>query len=141
MNWEGRAGSFTAALAVPAARTDLQVLAALADAMDVHLGLPDNASRDPRTAAAHDRNDGRSVRGRFRPASSPRASAAGGRGAGLPGAAAAESPAGPGVTLLATWHNLLDAGRMQDGEPNLAGTARAAVARMSRRDRGRGRDG
>ncbi len=34
--------------------------------------------------------------------------------------------------LLATWHNLLDAGRMQDGEPNLAGTARAAVARMSR---------
>jgi NADH-quinone oxidoreductase subunit G len=33
--------------------------------------------------------------------------------------------------LLATWHNLLDVGRMQDGEPNLAGTARAAVARMS----------
>jgi NADH-quinone oxidoreductase subunit G len=40
-------------------------------------------------------------------------------------------PAEPGVMLLATWHNLLDAGRMQDGEPNLAGTARAAVARMS----------
>jgi NADH-quinone oxidoreductase subunit G len=39
--------------------------------------------------------------------------------------------AGPGRALLATWHNLLDAGRMQDGEPNLAGTARAAVARMS----------
>jgi NADH-quinone oxidoreductase subunit G len=38
---------------------------------------------------------------------------------------------GPGRALLATWHNLLDAGRMQDGEPNLAGTARAAVARMS----------
>ena len=35
------------------------------------------------------------------------------------------------MALLATWHNLLDAGRMQDGEPNLAGTARAAVARMS----------
>jgi len=33
--------------------------------------------------------------------------------------------------LLATWHNLLDAGRMQDGEPNLAGTARPAVAKMS----------
>jgi NADH-quinone oxidoreductase subunit G len=37
----------------------------------------------------------------------------------------------PGEALLATWHNLLDAGRMQDGEPHLAGTARAAVARMS----------
>lgn len=30
---------------------------------------------------------------------------------------------GAGEALLATWHNLLDAGRMQDGEPNLAGTA------------------
>jgi len=31
--------------------------------------------------------------------------------------------------VLATWHNLLDSGRMQDGEPNLAGTARRPVAR------------
>jgi NADH-quinone oxidoreductase subunit G len=38
---------------------------------------------------------------------------------------------GAAEALLATWHNLLDAGRMQDGEPNLAGTARAAVAKMS----------
>ena len=32
---------------------------------------------------------------------------------------------------LASWHQLLDSGRMQDGEPALAGTARPAVARMS----------
>ena len=32
---------------------------------------------------------------------------------------------------LATWHQLLDSGRMQDGEPSLAGTARPVVARMS----------
>jgi len=32
---------------------------------------------------------------------------------------------------LATWHPLLDSGRMQDGEPYLAGTARDTVARMS----------
>jgi NADH-quinone oxidoreductase subunit G len=38
---------------------------------------------------------------------------------------------GPGAAMLATWHQLLDAGRLQDGEPNLAGTARAAVAMMS----------
>jgi NADH-quinone oxidoreductase subunit G len=37
----------------------------------------------------------------------------------------------PGEALLATWHQLLDAGRMQDGEPFLAGTARAALALMS----------
>jgi NADH-quinone oxidoreductase subunit G len=32
---------------------------------------------------------------------------------------------------LATWRQLLDSGRMQDGEPSLAGTARPVVARMS----------
>jgi NADH-quinone oxidoreductase subunit G len=32
---------------------------------------------------------------------------------------------------LATWHQLLDAGRMQDGEPYLAGTARPVVAKLS----------
>ena len=37
----------------------------------------------------------------------------------------------PGQAVLATWHQLLDSGRMQDGEPFLAGTARPAVARMS----------
>jgi len=44
VNWEGRPGTFGAALAVPETRTDLQVLGALADAMDVHLGLPDAAA-------------------------------------------------------------------------------------------------
>jgi NADH-quinone oxidoreductase subunit G len=33
--------------------------------------------------------------------------------------------------VLATWSQLLDAGRMQDGEPFLAGTARPVLARMS----------
>ncbi|MBT0767774.1 NADH-quinone oxidoreductase subunit G [Kineosporia sp. J2-2] len=34
-------------------------------------------------------------------------------------------------TLLSTWSMLLDRGRLQDGEPYLAGTAHRAVARMS----------
>jgi NADH-quinone oxidoreductase subunit G len=33
--------------------------------------------------------------------------------------------------VLASWHQLLDAGRLQDGEPWLAGTARRPLARMS----------
>ncbi len=120
VNWEGRPGSFTAALSVPAVRADLHVLAALADEMDVHLGLPDipAARRElttltqspPKVAAS--------------PASSGQVPAGHVSQLGL------EHP-GPGRALLATWHNLLDAGRMQDGEPNLAGTARPAVARMS----------
>jgi len=36
-----------------------------------------------------------------------------------------------GEIRLATWHQLLDAGRMQDGEPHLAATARSVVARVS----------
>jgi NADH-quinone oxidoreductase subunit G len=38
---------------------------------------------------------------------------------------------GAGQALLATWRRLLDNGSMQDGEPQLAGTARAAVALLS----------
>jgi NADH-quinone oxidoreductase subunit G len=36
-----------------------------------------------------------------------------------------------GEAVLAGWRMLLDAGRLQDGEPHLAGTARPAVVRLS----------
>jgi NADH-quinone oxidoreductase subunit G len=130
LNWEGRAGSFAAALGVPAARSDLAVLAAIADEMDVHLGLPDTRSALRELHAL--------TSGPARPAA---AAAAGGSGpsgtrvssghAVPPRANTPAMPPGDGNALLSTWHNLLDAGRLQDGEPNLAGTARAAVARMS----------
>jgi NADH-quinone oxidoreductase subunit G len=126
VNWEGRPGTFGEALAVPESLTDLQVLGMIADQMDVHFGLPDAA------AARRELNA-------LLPAlvSESSASAAGGSATLGPGmSAGSTAPAGtfttvPGQALLATWHNLLDAGRMQDGEPNLAGTARDAVARMS----------
>jgi NADH-quinone oxidoreductase subunit G len=44
---------------------------------------------------------------------------------------AVDTPVGTGEFVLATWATLLDAGRMQDGEPFLAGTAPATVARVS----------
>ena len=104
------------------------MLGDLADAMDVHLGLPtaaaaraELAALAPAIAAAPDR-----------PA--PARRAAPGRAAGR-GDRADRPPGpdhpGPGGAVLATWHHLLDAGRLQDGEPNLAGTARTAVAVMS----------
>ena len=135
VNWEGRPGSFTAALAVPTVRTDLQILAALADEMDVHLGLPDAAAVQREMTIL-------TQSAALSPSPTPAASAA--TQAPSPATQASASQAGrlapdhpgPGRTgqvgaLLATWHNLLDVGRMQDGEPNLAGTAHAAVARMS----------
>ncbi|MBO0826046.1 MAG: NADH-quinone oxidoreductase subunit G, partial [Actinobacteria bacterium] len=118
-----RPGSFEAALSVPTVRTDLHVLSALADAMDVHLGLPDVGSvrRELTELSAGSR-----VRGQ-------RAQEAGAQEAGAqtPAAQPAADELATGQARLATWHNLLDAGRLQDGEPNLAGTARTAVARMS----------
>ncbi len=133
VNWEGRPGSFTAALSVPAARTDLQVLAALADEMDVHLGLPDigavhrELTMLTQPPPAMSPAPGHPAPGRAAPAGWAEAGQA---PEGQIGQLGLEHP-GPGHALLATWHNLLDAGRMQDGEPNLAGTARAAIARMS----------
>ena len=112
VNWEGRPGQFGAALSVPAAKTDLNVLAGIADAMDVHLGLPDVAAAR-RELAALGAGATASANGSLVYSPVPRANPT------------------PGEALLATWHNLLDAGRMQDGEPHLAGTARAPVARMS----------
>jgi NADH-quinone oxidoreductase subunit G len=127
VNWEGRPGSFGAALAVPEAWSDLRVLGALADEMDVHLGLPDaNAARRELNALVPD------ITSSFPETASAIPTRGGSAAAAGPSRPApANLQAGPNQAFLATWHNLLDAGRMQDGEPNLAATARAAVAKMS----------
>jgi NADH-quinone oxidoreductase subunit G len=119
VNWEGRGGSFAEALKVPGVRTDLYVLGAIADQMDVHLGLPDAAAARAELAAL----------GGWR-GTRPEPPAVTTAWPGEPPARRAE---GSGVldVRLASWHQLLDSGRMQDGEPSLAGTARPAVARLS----------
>jgi NADH-quinone oxidoreductase subunit G len=112
VNWEGRPGTFGAVFGVPGVESDLQVLGRIADEMDVHLGLPDAA------AARGELNRlGRWPGARDAVPASPELQAV--------------PYAGPGQAVLATWHQLLDTGRMSDGEPFLAGTARPVVARMS----------
>ncbi len=111
VNWEGRGGTFGPALRVPDVRSDLYVLGEIADEMDVHFGLPGAEAARAEIARI----------GTWRGARET----------------APAVPAGPPVTpgtgeaVLATWHLLLDDGRMLDGEPYLAGTARPATARMS----------
>src|SRR5690242_18215095 len=117
VNWEGRGGSFEAALRVPEVRTDLYVLGAIADRMDVHLGLPDAAAARAELAALG------TWRGE-RPEPPAPVSLDAMRDE-------AEQPPQGSTVRLATWRQLLDNGRMQDGEPSLAGTARPVVARMS----------
>jgi NADH-quinone oxidoreductase subunit G len=111
VNWEGRGRPFEAVLKVPQVMSDLKVLRTIADQMDVHLGLPDPASARRELA----------VLGGFK-----------GTRPGMPSvtAAVAAEP-GVGEAVVATWRMLLDAGRLQEGEPYLAGTAKTPVARLS----------
>jgi NADH-quinone oxidoreductase subunit G len=111
VSWEGRVRPFPQAL-TSTAMPDHRVLDALADELGVTLGL--------RTiAAVH--ADSEALRGDWDGARVP-----------APATPAAEPAAVPaGHAVLATWHQLLDAGRLQDGEPFLAGTAKRPVARLS----------
>ncbi|HEY8482668.1 MAG TPA: NADH-quinone oxidoreductase subunit G, partial [Spirillospora sp.] len=111
VDWEGRGRQFDTVLKSAGHLSDLRVLNALADEMDVHLGLPDpEAARRELTELGAYRGE--------RP--------------GAPDVAQALPPSPErGEALLATWRLLLDRGRLQDGEPFLAGTAKAAVARLS----------
>ncbi|AQT82970.1 NADH-quinone oxidoreductase subunit G [Mycolicibacterium litorale] len=110
LNWEGRVRSFAPALASNAF-PDLRVLQILADELGVDLGFR-TAEQARRDLGGLGLWDGR------RPAA--------------PAATANPSaPLEPGEAVLAGWRLLLDDGRLQDGEPHLAGTARAAVVRLS----------
>ncbi|GGJ52488.1 NADH-quinone oxidoreductase subunit G [Streptomyces brasiliensis] len=116
LNWEGRARFFEAALKPEQmtrrlAPTDARVLQMLADAMDVHLGLPDLRT----TRAELDRLGGWD---------GPRASEPLESSAVLPRPAAGEA-------VLAGHRLLLDQGVLQEGDDALAGTRHAARARVS----------
>jgi NADH-quinone oxidoreductase subunit G len=111
LDWEGRSRPFDASLNDTGQLLDLQVLDALADALDVHLGLP-----DVRTARAELQALGTSAGSLQAPAVAPPAS--------VPKLAA-------GQAVLATWHELLDNGSLQEGTRYLAATAKPICARIS----------
>ncbi|WP_422748803.1 NADH-quinone oxidoreductase subunit G [Mycobacterium sp. WMMD1722] len=109
LDWEGRLRRFAPALqsnAIP----DLRVLNFLADEMGVDLALPTAQAAGDELARLGMWNGPRTE----------------------PAVEAAPSQAPqPGQAVLTGWRLLLDAGRLQDGEPHLAGTAKPAVARLS----------
>ncbi|TQR88089.1 NADH-quinone oxidoreductase subunit G [Mycobacterium hodleri] len=110
VTWEGRPRSFEPALP-PNATSDSRVLAALAEEVGVALGLRDAA-------------DARAEIQRLGSWQGPSADAP---NVPVPQA----DPRVAGRAVLASWRMLLDAGRLQDGEPHLAGTARPSVVRLS----------
>jgi NADH-quinone oxidoreductase subunit G len=111
LNWEGRQRRFSAALPDTGALSDLRVLDALATEMGVDMGLgtADAAREELHRLGSWD-----------------------GQRAGDPELrpAVVERPLA-GQAILAGWRLLLDSGRLQDGEPHLAGTARDPTIRLS----------
>jgi NADH-quinone oxidoreductase subunit G len=110
VTWEGRRRPFELTIAGTGALSDGRVLNALAEELDVDLNLPTvEAARAEllQLGVAATRAKAPSVPG-----------------------AQVRAP-GKGKALLATWHELIDAGRMQDGDEHLAGTAKPVRARLS----------
>jgi NADH-quinone oxidoreductase subunit G len=110
VNWEGRIRPFEPALHTNA-NPDLRVLAFLADELGVDLNMPSALVAGDEMARlglwAGERPDAPQV------------------------APSAPAQPGKGQAVLAGWRMLLDEGRLQDGEPHLAGTAREPVVRLS----------
>lgn len=117
LTWEGRPRPFDAALGESTVRrtaaplSDQRVLHTLAAEMGVSLGLPDTPTARAELARI-------------------------GTWDGPPPPDPIHLPhplphPEPGTAILAGWRMLLDRGRMQDGTPELAGTARPPVARLS----------
>ena len=111
VNWEGRPRPFEVMLANPASLPDLRVLAGIAEELDRPLGF--------RTVA-----EARAQMAELGPWDGPRATMQ------TPAAGKAKQAKG---LALSTWKQLLDNGSMQDGDDNLAATARPAVARVSQK--------
>ncbi len=107
MSWEGRTRSFEQAVPETPHQSDLYILSLIAEALGKPLGFSTvrGAAKEFGTLANWD-----GARASF--TSHPVATAA------------------QGVTL-ASWRQLLDNGSLQVNEPNLAGTARKAVARIN----------
>src|SRR5690606_19303021 len=137
VNWEGRERPFGDALKIPGTLSDLRVLAAVADEMDVHLGLPGRLGRRAgarpadRAGAGGRAGAGRGAAGHLEAAARPGPD--GGRRA-LPGR---DRPAGAGPALRG--HRRRDrAGRRRPAGGHRAGRVGLGAGRGRRRDAGRG---
>jgi NADH-quinone oxidoreductase subunit G len=110
VNWEGRLRGFTTAIPTDAL-PDYRVLEMIAREMGVDLGTRSLASINAELAEF----------GATDASARPKA----------PAVKAKAVKAPKKDVVLASWHQLVDEGALQDGEPYLAGTGRTAVARLS----------
>jgi len=109
VNWEGRGRSFETAIEDSLTRSDVRILSMLADQMGTPINLPTvTAAREEFNSLGNWES-----RSTFTPV------------------AATSVGVSSGTALLSSWRLLLDAGSLQDGENNLAGTVHPTVAVIS----------
>ncbi len=111
LDWEGRARAFDKAIPDSLTRSDVRILSMLADEIGAAINLPTVAAT-AREIQSLDKWDGATVA--FAPVSDGSA----------PKVSGSEA-------VLASHRLLLDLGTLQNGEANLAGTARSATANIS----------
>ena len=111
LNWEGRARSFDAAVADSLNRSDLRILSMIAEEMGTSVNLA-TVTAAIKEIASLGKWDGARVS--LNKVSAPSQSAVSGD-----------------QFILTSWRRLLDLGTLQQGEENLAGTARKTVAVIS----------
>lgn len=111
LDWEGRERVFDTALRTTGVMPDQRVLHAIAAEMGIDLGLPDADSARSEVHRLGDWSGSRPTSPQVPSGTMP-------------------TPA-LGEAVLSSWRMLLDNGRLQDGEPNLAGTARLPLVRLS----------
>ena len=111
MDWQGSARNFEAAVEQSLNRSDVRILSMLAD----EIGKPINLA-----TVKSARNEFESI-GNWD----------GSKNSMKPVAAASVINANGDEAVLNSWRNLLDKGSMQDGEDNLAGTARKSIVVIS----------
>ncbi|NCW47206.1 MAG: NADH-quinone oxidoreductase subunit G [Actinobacteria bacterium] len=110
VNWEGRSRSFDVAVADSLTRSDVRILSILADEMGAPINLPTVSAAAKEFNSLGNWDESAS----FTPTS------------------AKEIAHASSEALLSSWRLLLDAGSLQDGEANLAGTAHPSVAVISK---------
>ena len=109
-DWQGSARAFDKAITDSLSRSDVRILSMLADEMGTPINLPTVAAT-AREISALGKWDGSAVK--FESVASVKDSTSGDK------------------LNLSSWRLLLDLGTLQDGEANLAGTARKASAHIS----------
>jgi NADH-quinone oxidoreductase subunit G len=109
-DWQGSARAFDKAITDSLSRSDVRILSMLADEMGTPINLPTVAAT-AREISALGKWDGSAVK--------------------FESVASVKDPTSGDKLNLSSWRLLLDLGTLQDGEANLAGTARKASAHIS----------